>query len=252
MQKTFTSFLISVYIWIFIFVSIIPLFLIYFVIWGLCFPFDRNKRVSHYFMVLWTRLYLTINPFWKIRINHLERIGKSKKYILVSNHQSIIDIALLLQLKFNFKWVSKIELDSVPFVGWVIWLNNHILVRRGDKESVMKMAEACKSTLDGGISIFMFPEGTRTGNGELQPFKEGAFILASDNQVPILPVILDGSSKALPRKGFWFKVRQTFTISVLDEISIDTVAGFEVSQLVEHTRDLMARELEAIRTINPH
>lgn len=247
MQKTLQSFLVSVYIWTFILASILPLFLLYFILWIICLPFDKNKSVTHYYTVLWTRLYLTINPFWKVRLKNVRRIDPEKKYVLISNHQSIIDIALLLQLRVNFKWVSKIELAGVPFVGWVIWLNDHILVRRGDKQSVVRMAEACKKALQGSTSVFMFPEGTRTGNGELQPFKEGAFILARDNAVPILPVVLDGASRALPGKGFWFRVRQTFTVSVLDEIPKQQILNVEIPDIINFTRELMMRELEVIR-----
>jgi len=250
MQNTLKSFLISVYIWTFIIITMLPLFLLYFIIWGLCYAFDKKKAVTHYYTVLWTRLYLTINPYWKICIKNTEKIDRSKKYVMVSNHQSIIDIALLLQLRINFKWVSKIELAGVPFVGWVIWMNDHILVRRGDKKSVIQMAEACKRTLAAGTSVFMFPEGTRSRNSELNPFKEGAFIMARENEVPVLPIILDGASKALPGKGFWFKVTQTFTVSVLDTISAETVACLDLAHLIDHTRNQMMQELENIRSLN--
>jgi 1-acyl-sn-glycerol-3-phosphate acyltransferase len=250
MLTTLKSFLISIYIWTFILVTILPLFVLYIIIWMLFFPFDRKKSVTHYYTVLWTRLYLTINPGWRIRVINRDKINREARYILISNHQSIIDIALLLQLNINFKWVSKIELARVPFVGWVIWMNDHVLVRRGDKQSVVLMAEACKKSLTAGISIFMFPEGTRTGNGELQPFKDGAFILAKENGVPILPIVVEGASKALPRKGFWFRVNQTFMVSVLDEVSSETVNRLDLSQLIDLTRNEMTRELERMRNPN--
>jgi 1-acyl-sn-glycerol-3-phosphate acyltransferase len=247
MQTSFKSFLISIYIWTFIIFSIFPLFLLYFIIWILVLPFDPGKTITHYYTALWTRLYLTINPGWKIHIENREKINSRRHYIIVANHQSIIDIALLLQLRLNFKWVSKKELAMFPFVGWVIWMNNHILVRRGDKQSVVQMAEACKTSLSAGISILMFPEGTRTGTGELKEFKDGAFILAKDNNVPILPVVLDGASDALPRKGFWFRVNQTFRVTVLDEISPETINRLDLAQLLDHTRNHMADELKKMR-----
>jgi 1-acyl-sn-glycerol-3-phosphate acyltransferase len=238
------------YIWTFIIITALPLFLLYFIIWVLVFPFDRKKIVTHYYTVLWTWLYLTINPGWRIRIENRERINRFKNYILISNHQSIIDIALLLQLRINFKWVSKMELARVPFVGWVIWMNDHILVRRGDKQSVALMAGACKRSLSEGVSIFIFPEGTRTRNGELRTFKEGAFIMAKDNDVSVLPIVLDGTSKALPRKGFWFCVNQTFKVSVLDEITPETIHRLDLAQLIIHARNGMAKELERMRNPN--
>jgi 1-acyl-sn-glycerol-3-phosphate acyltransferase len=247
MQTSLKSFFISLYIWIFIVVTIIPLFILYFVIWMLVFAFDPRKKVTHFFSVWWTRLYLAINPGWKIRVENRERINPSKPYILLSNHQSIIDIALLLQICVNFKWVSKIELARFPFVGWVIWLNDHIVVRRGDKQSVANMAEACKRTLQQGVSVFMFPEGTRTRDGALLPFREGAFIMARDTEVPLLPIVIDGPFHALPKKGFWFRTEQVFTIRVLDEIEPETIRKLSLEQLIERTRKAMADALVDIR-----
>jgi len=252
MLKSLRVFIISLYIWTFVLLSVLPIFLLYFIIWILVFPFDRKKIITQYYTVWWTRLYLTLNPGWKVRVDSREKINYNRNYILVSNHQSILDIALLLQLRINFKWVSKIELAGVPFVGWVIWMNNHILVRRGDKESVIKMAEACKEALASGISVFMFPEGTRTGNGELQEFKEGAFILAKDTGTPILPIVLDGSGNALPRKGFWFREKQTFRVRVLDEISPEMIGRLDVTQILDHTRHEMAEALAGLRNPKSH
>ena len=247
MYTKLKSFLISVFIWSFIVLTILPLFLLYFIIWVLVFPFDRKKMITHYFTILWTRVYLTVNPGWRIRLENLEKIDRSKHYILVSNHQSIIDIALLLQLRINFRWISKIELAKFPFVGWVIWMNDHIVVRRGDKQSVVKMAEACKRSFSQGVSIIMFPEGTRTRNGEIQEFREGAFILAKDTGVPIMPIVLEGAGSALPRKGFWFRVKQVFTVRVLDEIPVNTITRLNLQQLIDYVRNEMILELRQIR-----
>lgn len=248
MQVSWKSLIVSLYIWFFIGSTILPLFLVYLVIWVLAWPFDSGKLVTHYYTGFWSRLYLTINPGWSILIENLEKIDTSKPYILVSNHQSIIDIALLLQLRINFKWVSKLELARIPFIGWVIWMNNHIVVRRGDKKSVIQMSEACRKALSAGIYVVMFPEGTRSRNGDIQVFKEGAFILARNTLIPILPVILDGAGEALPRKGFWFKVNQIFTVRILDEIPAETINRLELQQLMDYTRDIMVNQLEELRT----
>lgn len=247
MLKKPASFLISLYIWLFIVFSIVPLFAVYFTLWILTRLFDRRQVVVHYYAMIWSRIYLLVNPGWKIRIENRERMEKDKAYILISNHQSIIDIALLLQLNVNFRWVSKIELARVPIVGWVLWLNNHIMVRRGDKISVVQMADACRKVIASGVSVCIFPEGTRSVNGNLQPFKEGAFILAKDNNTPILPVVLDGANKALPRNAFWFKVRQTFTVRVLEEIPVEEINRTSTVSMASYASQLMAEELRRIR-----
>lgn len=240
------SFLISLWIWTFIFITLFPLFILYMIIWIVMMPFDPKKTITHLFTMLWTRLYLTFNLGWKVRVENKHILNK-EPCVFISNHQSIMDIALILQLGVNFKWVSKIELSRVPFVGWVIWMNNHILVHRGNRESVLQMAEACKRTLSGKVSVFVFPEGTRSSDGNIQSFKEGAFILAKDNGVPIRPVVLDGTGKVLPKKSFWLKSRQVFTVRVLDEIPARVVTSMEICDLMELCRNSMIGALNDIR-----
>ncbi len=241
------SFLISLWIWTFIIITLLPLFILYMIIWVIVIPFDPKKTITHFFTMIWMRLYLTFNPGWKVRVEHKEILNNHGPCVFVSNHQSIMDIALILQLGVNFKWVSKIELSLVPFVGWVIWMNNHILVRRGNRESVLQMAEACKRTLSKKIPVFVFPEGTRTLDGNIQAFKEGAFILAKDNGVSIRPVVLDGTGKVLPKKSFWLQSRQVFTVSVLAEIPAAVVTSMEICDLMELCRNSMIGALNDIR-----
>jgi 1-acyl-sn-glycerol-3-phosphate acyltransferase len=247
MRTDFKTFLVSLYIWSFILVSLTPLFALYMLIWLIVFPFDRKHAVTQYYTILWTRLYLTCNPGWRLKVEGRKNIGPGRNYIFVSNHQSVIDIALLMQLNVNFRWVSKIELSRVPFVGWVIRMNGHILVRRGDKRSVTLMAESCSDILKKGISVFIFPEGTRTSDGNIQSFKEGAFILAKTVHVPIVPVVIDGAGDALPRHGFWFQARQTFTVRILDEITVETVQSLDLTELISMTSGRMICELDNIR-----
>lgn len=245
MRTDFKTFLISLYIWSFILVTLTPLFVLYMLIWLIVFPFDSEHAVTQYYTMLWTRLYLRCNPGWRLKVEG--KAAQNQSCIFVANHQSVIDIALLMQLNVNFRWVSKIELSRVPFVGWVIRMNGHILVKRGDKRSVAMMAESCSDALKKGISVFMFPEGTRTTDGNIQPFKEGAFILAKTDHVPIIPVVIDGAGEALPRHGFWFQPRQTFTVRILEEIQIETVQSLDLTELISLTSDRMIHELNNIR-----
>jgi 1-acyl-sn-glycerol-3-phosphate acyltransferase len=236
------SVLISLYIWSFLLITILPLFLIYLIIWTMVLPFDPNKSIPHYYTVLWAKLYLRINPWWTLEIDGSE-IGRAKPVILVSNHQSMIDIALLLQLGIPFRWVYKIELVRIPVIGWVIRMNRHIVVRRGDKQSVYRMAEACKKSLSGGISVCMFPEGTRTKLGDLGPFKEGAFILAKETGTEIVPVILDGAMAALPKRRLLFRSKQHFRLRVLETIPHRVIRELSMEELTKYTHDVMAEGL---------
>jgi 1-acyl-sn-glycerol-3-phosphate acyltransferase len=236
----------SLYIWSFLLITILPLFLLYLIIWVVVLPFDPLKTIPHWLTVRWAGLYLRINPWWTLKMEGMEKISRLHPVILVSNHESMIDIALLLQLKIRFRWVCKVELVRIPIIGWVIRMNKHIVVRRGDKQSVYRMAEACKMALSGGTPVFMFPEGTRSRLGNLGPFKEGAFILAKETATEIVPVILDGARAALPKKGLLFREKQIFRIRVLEPVSVHLIRELSVEELVSYTRDRMAEGLKKL------
>jgi 1-acyl-sn-glycerol-3-phosphate acyltransferase len=113
------------------------------------------------------------------------------------------------------------------------------------------MAEACKKSLQNNISVFVFPEGTRSHEGTIQPFKEGAFIIAKDNGVPLLPIVLEGTGKVLPKKSFWLKASQTFTVRVLDEIPASIVSKMEIPELMHLCQVSMIHALNDIRNQSP-
>jgi 1-acyl-sn-glycerol-3-phosphate acyltransferase len=162
---------------------------------------------------------------------------------MVANHQSLLDILVLFRLFVHFKWVSKIENFRVPAVGWNMSLNRYIKLRRGNRESVERMMRACERTIAEGNSIMMFPEGTRSPDGRLRAFKPGAFTLAQTTRAPLLPIILQGTANALPKRGFVLRGRHEIRIRVLDEIPYRTFADISVEALTERVRDLIAAEL---------
>jgi 1-acyl-sn-glycerol-3-phosphate acyltransferase len=244
MKTDLKSFLVSFYIWGFLIITIIPIFLLYTFIWIVAYPFDPKKTITHYYTSLWAGLYLAINPGWKISIENKQNINPHVPYIFVSNHQSLLDIALLSQLYIKFRWISKIELAKIPVLGWVIRMNKHILVRRGERESIYKMTRACKKSLSEGISIFIFPEGTRSSDGNLLPFKDGAFILAKETGIPIMPVLIHGASIALPKESFFFRGRQHFRIRVLEEVTKETIINSSPELLKDYTWKIMSENLK--------
>ncbi len=218
--------------------------------WLLTLPFDKRLFLLHRFSCYWASLYIGANPWWKVKIEGLEKIDRNRTYIIVSNHQSVLDILVLYRLMIHFKWVSKIENFRVPVIGWNMRMNRYIKVKRGDKESVAKMMEACKMNLNSGSSVMIFPEGTRSPNGMIRNFKEGAFILAKETGKTLLPVILDGSGEALPKKGILLNKKQLIRVKILDEVSYDQVHENSVKQLSDITHNRMVKELEKMRADN--
>ncbi|MCW7753308.1 1-acyl-sn-glycerol-3-phosphate acyltransferase [Desulfobotulus sp. H1] len=147
-----------------------------------------------------------------------EHIDKKATYVVVSNHQSQLDILAAFRTFFHFKWVSKIEVFRLPFIGWNMHLNEYIPLKRGDKESIREMLEKCRKTLKKGNSVFIFPEGTRSETGILRPFKLGAFQLAHELQLPILPIAIDGTREVLPKYSLELKSTKPMNIQIMPPV----------------------------------
>jgi 1-acyl-sn-glycerol-3-phosphate acyltransferase len=236
--------LLSAVFWAFLTLSSILLFPVALLVWAVTAPFDRRRVVLHRFTCFWASLYTWCNPLWRVRVEGRERIRPGAPYVMVANHQSFLDILVLFRLFAHYKWVSKIENFRVPWIGWNMWLNRYIPLRRGDRDSVTQMMEACERTLAAGNPIMMFPEGTRSVDGRLKDFKPGAFILAQRMRVPILPIVIEGTARALPKRGFVLPPgRHAIRVRVLDEIPAEAFANRTVEELSAAVRERFLVEL---------
>jgi 1-acyl-sn-glycerol-3-phosphate acyltransferase len=233
----------SLAFWVFLTLSSIALFPVALLIWAVTLPFDRRKVLLHRFTCWWASLYTWLNPVWRVHVEGREKIRPEATYVMVANHQSLLDILVLFRLFTHFKWVSKIENFRVPCIGWNMRLNRYIELRRGDKESIRRMLAACGETLAEGNSVMMFPEGTRSPDGKLKDFKHGAFTLALEHGVPILPIVVEGTSNALPKRGFVLRGRHEISIRVLDEIPAERFAHHSKETLTREVWELFAKEL---------
>jgi 1-acyl-sn-glycerol-3-phosphate acyltransferase len=233
----------SILFWAFLVVTSVLLFPVAVAIWLVTLPFDPRKAALHQFTCFWASLYSWFNPAWSVRVSGREHVRSDVAYVMVANHQSLLDILVLFRLFRHFKWVSKIENFRLPFIGWNMRLNRYIQLVRGDKQSIGAMMSDCARTLDEGSSIMMFPEGTRSADGHLKVFKHGAFTLAQDNGCPILPIVVEGTSRALPKRGLVLQGRHPIRIRVLDEIPHTAIAGRPVEEVTDEVRRLFAKEL---------
>jgi len=192
------------------------------------------------FTSFWACLYLWVMPSWSVTAAGREKIRRGVTYIVVSNHQSQLDILVAFRLFFPFKWVSKAAVFKLPFIGWNMTLNRYIRLKRGDKESIRRMMAACEKNLARGSSVFFFPEGTRSKTGQMKPFKPGAFILAHQMKLPILVVGIRGTQKALPKHSLNFHGRHPIRIEVLEEIPYQNFAHLSVEQTADTVRQRIA------------
>ena len=233
----------SLAFWLFLAASSILLFPLAVLIWLVTLPFDRRQVCLHRFTCFWASLYTWLNPAWPVAVRGREKIRRDETYVMVANHLSFLDILVLFRLFRHFKWVSKIENFRVPFIGWNMSLNRYIRLRRGDRASVVQMVEACERTLAEGSSILMFPEGTRSPSGRLRAFKSGAFEIALRARRPILPIVIEGTADALPKRGFLLQGRHPIRVTVLDEIAVEAFEGRDGETLAAQVRARIAAQL---------
>ncbi len=192
----------SIYLWIAIallttamYVCGLPMFL-------LTWPFDRNRAVGHWYAQRWGRWILKLNNRWSSEVRGQEKIPRGKPLVVIANHQGMGDIMMAFCVDIHFKWISKAANFYVPFMGWFMYHAGYIPLVRGRRESIERCMERAKQYLDRGVSVLFFPEGTRSKDGNVQPFKAGAFKLALSGGYDILPMGIAGTVDALP-KGTW-------------------------------------------------
>ena len=211
-------------------------FLVALVIWALTVCFDRRLVLLTMYSSFWAVFYLWMVPAWHVSVSGRDRIQRGRTYMVVSNHQSQLDILVAFRLFFPFKWVSKAAVFKLPFIGWNMVLNRYVKIRRGRKDSIAQMMAACEKHLANGSSIFFFPEGTRSKTGIVKPFKHGAFTLAGKMRVPILPIVINGTRNALPKNSLNFHGRHAIHIKVLEEIPVERFASLPVEETAEMVR----------------
>ena len=237
----------SVLFWLFVLVSSIIIFTGAFIVWLFTFPFDRRLWLQHRYSCFWGSVYLWLNPFWPMRVEGREKIDPKQVYVAVSNHQSMLDILVIHSLFFHFKWVSKRENLYIPFVGWNMILNRYVVLDRASRKSFVRMMRDCRYHIEQGSSIMIFPEGTRSTDGNLGNFKDGAFRLAHQMKCPVLPIVLDGTGESLPKRGFVIYKKTPIRVRVLDPVIPGEFENTDSRELNNRVREVMVSALADLR-----
>jgi 1-acyl-sn-glycerol-3-phosphate acyltransferase len=240
-------YIVSLYAWLIVLLSFFTLFPIAVLIWLLTVLFDKRLTWLHQFSSFWASTYIWTNPFWSVDIIDRKKIDPKQTYVMVCNHQSMLDIIVLYRLFAHFKWVSKKELFSIPFIGWNMRLNRYISVDRGSKMTHLKMMKSCEQNLKRGNSIMIFPEGTRSPDGEIHSFKDGAFKIALAAKMPVLPILLEGSSDLLPKHGLILRNKNKIKVKILDPIPYASFEGLSTKELSDKVREEMVKEFDKLR-----
>jgi 1-acyl-sn-glycerol-3-phosphate acyltransferase len=200
-------------------------------------PFDRTRRIPGLFLRRLGSTPTYVFPFWHVRIEGDQ--PESGSYVCVSNHQSFLDIFGMARQRREMKWIAKEEIFKLPLFGHYFRLSGDIPVNRGDRESGGAALTKARWYLDRGMPVMIFPEGTRSRDGKMGPFKPGAFRLAIEAQVPILPMAVTGSAYGMPKGSPW--IRPTLVlVRVLEPIETKGMTGADVVSLMAMTRDRIA------------
>ncbi|OGP54304.1 MAG: hypothetical protein A2Y65_11005 [Deltaproteobacteria bacterium RBG_13_52_11] len=163
------------------------------------FLFDRQGRVIHLYARLWGWLILKANGV-RVQVTGLEHIDSRKPSIYMCNHQGSFDIfALLAYLHAQFRWLAKAELFRIPILGWAMSTAGYISLDRSEKKKAYRSMEIAARKIKEGTSVVIFPEGSRSLDGVLQPFMNGGFTLAIKAGIPICPITIDGTWAIMPR-----------------------------------------------------
>jgi 1-acyl-sn-glycerol-3-phosphate acyltransferase len=237
----------SIIVWFIGICYVIVTFPLTLIVWLLAFPFDKQRIIIHTFLMYQSFFLSFLIPIWTIHIEGREKAVKGTTYVIISNHQSILDILLINCLRYKFRWISKIENFKVPVIGWYLKMADYIVVDRGNEESKADMLEKSNNCLNKGISIMLFPEGTRSLNNEIGFFKRGAFQLALQANVPILPVLIDGTGGILPKHGLIFGSGHHIRIKVLDPVYPATFGTDIPEPLALKLNTLMTSGLSQLR-----
>ncbi len=204
-------------------------------------PFDPGR----YWVGLWFRkigvVTATLNPLWRFRVGGTMPANPRHPYVVVSNHESFVDILLLSHLPWEMKWLSKVEILRIPILGWNMRIAGDVPVERGTAKSAAKAMRRCRTILEGNVSVVIFPEGTRSPTGEMLPFKDGAFRLAIEAGVPILPIVVHGTRFALGKHD-WRIGHSIAEARVLAPVDTAGLTNADVPALKERIRMIIAEE----------
>ena len=190
------------------------------------------------------RLLTYINPYWEIELEGPFPDDPRNPYVVVSNHSSQADPPIISRVPWEMKWVAKKELFDLPFAGWLLRLSGDICVDRTSKKSRAQVLSTAHDYLAEACSVMFFPEGTRSRDGRVHQFSDGAFRLAIEENVPVLPIAIDGTHEALPKHSIWFNpTPETIRVQVLDPVDTSEYTPDQARVLQRHVRARIIQQI---------
>jgi 1-acyl-sn-glycerol-3-phosphate acyltransferase len=229
---------VNAYIWVAHVLTVIVGFFYVAVVWLVTAPFDPGRYAAGR---AFRHLAVTaswLNPYWKFRTDGVRVADPRRPYVAVSNHESYADIFLISHLPWEMKWMAKDTIFKIPVMGWMMRMAGDIPVTRGSRDSAVQAIAAGRDRLLKKVSVMIFPEGTRSTGVEMREFKDGAFRLAIEQGVPILPIAVAGTRHAMAKHSFQFR-RAEALCRVLPPVDTAGLTLADLPALRERVRALI-------------
>ena len=227
--------ILSAWAWVAAVLTVLFGFLYVSAVWLVTAPFDSGRyRAGRAFRQL-AVAHVKLNRLWNFETSGDPPDDPRRPYVVVSNHESYADIFLVSHFPWEMKWLSKHTIFKIPVMGWMMRMALDVPVRRGQRSSTIAALADCRDRLARRVSVMIFAEGTRSPTGDLLPFKDGAFRLAIEARVPILPVAIAGTRSCMAKGSFFFRHAHA-KARVLAPISTDGLTLADLDTLRDRTR----------------
>jgi len=207
---------------------------------------DRPRWIAGRVFRFGARILIALNPFWKVRVEGEVPARSAHPFVVVANHESLADIVLIGWLPWDMKWLSKSSIFRVPFLGLMMRMAGDVPVRRHEADSRARSYDALRRWLERDASVMIFPEGTRSRTREMLPFHNGAFRLAIEMEVPVLPLAVHGTREAIRKGSMKFgnadvvvRILEPVPTAHLDPGDVPSLRA-EVRQRIEAARSKLA------------
>ncbi len=205
--------------------------------------FTRTGNPVHIIARIWARGILYVSRI-RVRVKGLNQIDSSKSYVYMSNHQSNFDIPVLLaHLPVQFRWLAKAELFKIPLFGRAMQGAGYVKIDRFNQESAFQSIKEAAAKMKDGVSVMIFPEGTRSRDGRIRPFKKGGFIMAVDAGVPIVPIVLQGTWSIMEKSSLQINTGDV-VMNLEKPIATTNYSRQNKDELIEAVRRVICERFE--------
>lgn len=236
----------SALLWVVLFVLVLFWLPMLAIVFAVTAPFDPGRYTAGRWFRRAAVVAVKLNPVWHFSTEGVVIDDPRRPYVAVANHESVADIFLLSHLPWEMKWLSKEAVFRIPIMGWMMRMAGDIAIRRGERGSRESAVQQIHDRLDKGVSVMILPEGTRSPDGELLPFRNGAFRIAIDRQIPILPVAVAGTREAMAKHSLRFNHARAIA-RVLEPVETTGLSIDDLPELRDRVRDSIAAARDQLK-----